>query len=149
MPKPMKDKSSLQNFMGVKIKTDGTPANTQVVLDNGMPITTVTKITFVMHANGIGKAILECALPEIELELPPEGVDYRISSLKQCPKCGKSLQPEMIMRGEPVGKPFAKYTCAPCNYEQEYPFQFGWNEERPDQHALAKAIKEVDQNGGK
>lgn len=148
MAKPVEDKSSLKNFMGISVKSDGTPANTHVSLSNGMPISTVTKITFVMESTRPGKAVIECVLPDIELELPPEGVDYRISSLKQCPKCGKQLQPEMVMRSEPIGKPFAKYTCAPCNYEQEYPFEFNWEEDRPDQDALTKTIKEADENGG-
>lgn len=46
--------------MSVKIVSDGTPQGTRVLDDFGMPISGVTKITWIMEdAQSIGKAIIE------------------------------------------------------------------------------------------
>ena len=137
------------HFIGIKIKSHGTPQGKCITTSQGAPITTVTKFTIVMDAiRGRSKAIIECALPELEMEMPSETVDFIPGTQKQCPKCGELLTPEMVMRGKPVGKPFAKYTCLPCQYEKEYAFEFNWEGENRefDQESIAAALKEADSN---
>jgi hypothetical protein len=146
---------NLENFHGIKIKSDGTPQGTYITTTDGAPINTVTKFSVVMDANApagrMCRCILECFLPELEMEIPPEHVDYVPGSLKQCPKCSKELKPEMVMRSSPMAPdiPTARYTCKPCDYEQEYEFKLDMDSDRPDQAAIAEAIKEVEKDGGK
>lgn len=142
--------NSLKNYIGIKIKSDGTPSGTMITTAQGAPITTVTKFTIVMDANRAkAKAIIECALPDLEIELPSDTVDFIPGSQKQCPKCGELLAPEMVMRGEPAGKPFARYTCFKCQWEKEYSFEFNWEGEGRefDQESIKQALGEGEEDG--
>lgn len=138
---------SLNNFVGIKIKTDGTVAGTSVTTSNGVPISTVTRFTVVMDANAPegrqAKAIIECALPDLEVELPPDNVDFKPSSLKTCELCKKDIVPVMSVSGD--GRPIATYAC--CGQKKDYTMDFEWDKV-PAPEQVKEAIKEALEDGG-
>jgi len=139
-------------YRSIKITSDGTSNNTQVTLPDGTKLGTISRITFQISADqAFGKAIIECLVPAVELELPPEHVDIRVASIKRCEQCGGVTKPEILKRD---GGKIVRYTCVEkdCRHQMEYPFDTDWNkEEHPqfDTEALNKSIEEAGTDGGK
>ena len=134
----------MKGYTGIKIKSDGTPAGTIITTTDGRPITTVTKFTIIMDANRAqSKAIIECALPEVEMELPDSSIDFLPGSIKQCPKCGNETVAEMTNKEKEL---FTRYRCYKCNWEKEYPFEFNWDSQKVefDSESIKKALGEED-----
>jgi hypothetical protein len=137
---------------GIKIVSDGTTNGTKVTLPDGTTVGTISKIVFHIDASqAFGKAIIECLVPAVEMELPPEDVEWKVASIKRCEKCGSVTKPEILKRD--TGK-IVQYTCVDpdCHHRMEYPFDMNWNkEEHPaiDMEALNKSLEEADANGGK
>jgi hypothetical protein len=133
--------------MGIKIKSDGTIPGTSITTNNGVPITTVTKFMVVMDANKPAghqtKAIIELALPDLEMELPPENVDWQPSSLKTCEICHKEIAPRMELSND--GRPKAIYSC--CGVTKDYVMDFNWDKQ-PTPEDVKVAIEEALKDGG-
>jgi hypothetical protein len=142
-------------YRSIKITSDGTSGNTKVTLPDGTTIGTISKITFQICADqAFGKAIIECLVPAVELELPPEDVEFKVASIKRCDKCGGITKPEVLKRDD---SKIVRYTCVEkdCRHQMEYPFDTDdtdWNkEEHPqfDMEALGRSIEEAGTDGGK
>jgi len=139
-----------EGINNIKIVSDGTTNGTKVTLADGTTVGTISRITFIIDANkAMGKAIIECLVPDVELELLPENVEWKVASIKRCDKCGGITKPE-IFTDVDKGR-FVRYTCTLCEHQMEYPFKHQWDTEHPeiDINALNQSLEEADANGGK